>query len=233
MALKSKIQNAIDVKLMDVKNVSSIMIDYVKPKLYYFLHSDAEVIHRVDETENAFDHFSYKAYIFACNPSEAFLMYVNYCESFKINVNLGLEKFEENLTIVNENLKHYTVPRIERLEIINSVTDNIDNSSYITTYNYYSTKNIKKLLYNCQPLEDFNQNDNVILDASNVYREFTNRTCDFQYDYEQNPVYYADDEFIRYGDEDDDEFPIVTYQINQNLNLDFLRTAFVDELDTM
>ena len=53
MALKSKIQHAIDVKLMDVKNVSSIMIDYVKPKLYYFLHSDAEVIHRVDETENS------------------------------------------------------------------------------------------------------------------------------------------------------------------------------------
>ncbi len=158
-------------------------MDLIKPKLYVFNFSETNVVERQNVDENAYISFTHKAYIFACSTKEAFLIYMNYCNILKINLDfyISLSEFEKHLSVVRKNIKHFTIPRIERLYITCVCYDSIDTSSYIVKYNYKSSKEIIKHLYNSQPLEEFDDIDNNFC-MSNLYINSTYKKSDLIYD---------------------------------------------------
>ncbi len=178
MYLKSFVDQAINnVKMMDVYNISSFIMKFIKPKLYVFHYSDERVIHRENE-EDAFIRSNQKAYIFATSPKEAYLIYMHYCKSLNllVDIYISLEEFENHLIVLNESIKHFTIPRIDNLDISVSMDDNIDESTYIQKYSFKCTKAIKKMLYNCQPLEKFSDIDENRFLPAEVYINTSIRT---------------------------------------------------------
>ena len=198
MSYNTFIQQAIDnVKMMDVKNISSVIMKFINPKLYCFTYSDKTVIHRQNEEEDAFISSIHKAYIFATCPKEAFLIYMHYCKSLNLitlfDIYFTLTEFENYLTVVNENIKHFTIPRIDNLHITFSCQDNIDRYSYINRYSFKCTKDIKKLLYKYVPLEDFDDIDNNNFLPSEVYLKSTLKTCTIVNEFDDMYIYDEDE----------------------------------------
>ena len=194
MSIISSVQKAIDnVKMMDVKNISSTIMKFFNPKLYLFNYSDEIVIHRQTEDEDAFIGSIQKAYIFATCPKEAFLIYMHYCQSLNLttlyDTYFTLTEFETYLTVVNENIKHFTIPRIESLQLLYSCQDNIDRYSYINKYQYKSSKDIKKLLYKCVPLVDFNDIENNNYISGDLYVNSTNKSCTIVNEFDDMYIY--------------------------------------------
>ena len=170
--------------MMNYLNNNIRVMDFIKPKLYVFNFSETNTIKRQNEDENMYITFTHKAYIFAFSAKEAFLIYMNYCNILKISVDfdMSFSDFEKYLCIFKENIKHFTIPRIERLYIIYDCYDSIDRTSYIVKYNYKSSKEIIKHLYNSQPLEEFRDIINNF-SMSNLYINSTDKHCETVYDY--------------------------------------------------
>jgi hypothetical protein len=194
MSIISSVQKAIDnVKMMDVKNISSTIMKFFNPKLYLFQYSDKNVIHRQSEDEDAFIGSIQKAYIFATCPKEAFLIYMHYCQSLNLttlyDTYFTLTEFEKYLKVVNENIKHFTIPRIESLQLLYSCQDNIDRYSYINKYQYKSSKDIKKLLYKCVPLVDFDDIENNNYIPGQLYVNSTNKSCTIVNEFDDMFIY--------------------------------------------
>jgi len=100
------IEEAIDVRLMDAPNITSIILDYIQTSIFYFQYEETDYEHSDLEEIN----FISKACILATNEDEAYEMFKSHTEGLKIE-QIDKDTFIGNLTL-EENKRYFTLPKI-------------------------------------------------------------------------------------------------------------------------
>lgn len=148
MKLISSLKKAIDTELMDVLNISSMIMNFMKPNLYKVCYSLKITNRHFMET------MIVKSYIYAYSVNHAYYLYNHYIQTALdmqfTKFILSKEQFQTNIKVINTNLKYYTIPRIDNIFIQFHL--DFEEFNYFhhifKRFIYKSNKNSKKLLYN-------------------------------------------------------------------------------------
>jgi len=113
MKVYDLIEEAIDVRFMDVPNVTSIILDYIETNIYHldYLEVDNTLLDPdYDETR-----YILKACILATNEDEAYDLFISHFKSLGREYKLiDKEYFMGNLTM-NEEKRYFTSPKVHHI----------------------------------------------------------------------------------------------------------------------
>ncbi len=138
MKVYDLIENAIDVRLMDVPNITSIILDYIETYIYYFHYEETDYEDPdYDEVKD-----TTKAIILAGNEDEAYELFIAQAEGL-IDFKIDKETFMGNLTM-NEHKRYFTSPKVHHF-YRNIVAEGLDRKFRWVrdTYEFYEYKHGK------------------------------------------------------------------------------------------